>query len=87
MAWLLGGGGTPAPIQRFETLLEHATSELQPTPAIKAGTAPETLQFGLDMADLIRSGQVKPSDAVKGVRRRLAHANPKYVGAGGCGRR
>ena len=82
MAWLLGGGGTPAPLQRFESLLEQATSELQPTPTISAGTAPETLQLGLDMADLMRSGQVKPSDAVKGVRRRLAHANPKCAAAG-----
>ena len=86
MAWLLGGGGTSAPLQRFEALLEQATSELQPTPTISAGTAPETLQFGLDMADLIRSGQVKPSEAVKGVRRRLAHANPKSVAALRCPR-
>ena len=65
----------------FEDLLQACTSDLLPTPDISKPQEvdPDLLEKGLQLSDLIRSATVKPSEAVKSFRRRLAVKNPKLV--------
>jgi growth factor-regulated tyrosine kinase substrate len=74
-SWLFGS--TLTPLQQYDELLQEATSELLPTPALNGAPSPDTLDKCLRMSDMVRSGQVKAADAVRGLRRRIAHTNPK----------
>lgn len=81
MSWLFGSGSASASTgtQQFDELLNSCTSELLPTPATEEGALDSEFESALQLSDLIRSAQVKPGEAVKAFRRRLASPNPKYV--------
>jgi len=67
--------------QSFDQLLDVITSELLPTPSLGNEQQEPSLdaefEKTLDLSDLIRSGLIKPAEASKGFRRRLAIKNPK----------
>lgn len=83
MSWLFGGGGATgqaaAGNAQFDELLTKCTSELLPTPSTEEGALDSEFEVALQLSDMIRSGQVKASDAVLGFRRKLANSNPKCV--------
>ena len=80
-AWFFNSANPSQDLPTFEDLLQACTSDLLPTPDISKPQEidPDLLEKGLRLSDLIRSATVKPSEAVKSFRRRLASKNPKYV--------
>lgn len=82
MSWLFGGSSSGSASAStgpgdFEDLLNKCTSELLPTPATEEGALDSEFESALQLADVIRSGQIKAFDAVKSFRRKLASPNPK----------